>query len=159
MKESGGYEDDVFVSLGSNLGDRWEYVRLAGVLMSALPETLITGRSRPRLTRAVGIESQPDFVNRVLRLSTRLEPDALMRELLRAEIRLGRRRRVRWGPRTIDLDILFFGLRCGSGATVTLPHPEVWNRPFLLDMVREIDPDFPVRFRAEVTPSDGWGTG
>ena len=152
MKEDVGEQRDVFVSLGSNLGERWESVRRAGILVGALPETIVTGRSRPRLTRAVGLTNQPDFVNQVLRLSTRLEPDRLMRELLRVEFRLKRRRRVRWGPRSIDLDILFYGYHYLSDALVTLPHPEVWNRPFFLEMVAEIAPDFLRRFSVGKIP-------
>ena len=70
-----------------------------------------------------------------------------MRRLLQVELRLGRRRCLRWGPRTIDLDILFYGHLEQSDDMVTLPHPEVWNRPFFLQMLSGIDPEFLERWR------------
>lgn len=111
-------------------------------MISAVEGVRITGVSAPRMTKAVGLTGQPCFVNQVLRLSCGLGPERLMRSLLRIEIRLGRKRRVRWGPRTIDLDILYYGGTEQSGGPVTLPHPEVRNRPFFLEMISEIDPEF-----------------
>ncbi len=141
-RERNTAEDNVFVSLGSNLGDRWSYVRLARILISSIEGVRITGISAPRKTKAVGLTGQPCFVNQVLRLTCTLGPERLMRSLLKTEMRLGRRRRVRWGPRTIDLDILYYGGIEQGGGLVTLPHPEVRNRPFFLEMITEIDPEF-----------------
>jgi len=135
-------EEYVFVSLGSNLGDSWEYVRRASALVAALPGVRVTDRSPFVRTRPVGHTSQPDFVNRVLWLSCSIGPERLLRGLLSVELRLGRKRRLRWGPRTIDLDILFYGDRVQSGPRLTLPHPEVWNRPFFLELVSALDPQF-----------------
>ena len=135
-------EPNVFISLGSNLGDRQaNLVKAAGELVR-LPQTEITGESRARVTRAVGLSGQPDFLNQVKRLSTQLAPAELLKSLLLIESRLGRVRTVRWGPRVIDLDILFYGcLECNTDSLV-LPHPEVWNRPFFLEMIQEIDSRF-----------------
>ncbi|MCE5273120.1 2-amino-4-hydroxy-6-hydroxymethyldihydropteridine diphosphokinase [bacterium] len=135
-------EECVFVSLGSNLGDSWGYIRRATALVAAMPGVRLTGRSPLRRTKPVGLTTQPDFVNRVLRLSCETGPERLLSGLLAVELRLGRQRRVRWGPRTIDLDILFYGDLVRSGETLTLPHPEVWNRPFFLELISTLDPQF-----------------
>jgi 2-amino-4-hydroxy-6-hydroxymethyldihydropteridine diphosphokinase len=135
-------EPNVFISLGSNLGDRQaNLIKAAGELV-LLPQTEITGESRARVTRAVGLSGQPDFLNQVKRLSTRLVPAELLESLLSIENRLGRVRTVRWGPRVIDLDILFYGYQQCNTDSLVLPHPEVWNRPFFLEMIQEIDRGF-----------------
>lgn len=135
-------EPNVFVSLGSNLGDRQANLMKASKELARLPGTEITGESRARITKAVGLRGQPDFFNQVKRLSTGLAPAELLKTLLCIENHLGRVRTVRWGPRVIDLDILFYGrLECNTDSLV-LPHPEVWNRPFFLEMIGEIDSRF-----------------
>ncbi|HUU29867.1 MAG TPA: 2-amino-4-hydroxy-6-hydroxymethyldihydropteridine diphosphokinase [archaeon] len=135
-------EENVFVSLGSNLGDREANIRRASERLAALPQTEVTGASRVLLTRAVGPVEQPDFLNQVQRLATALVPEELIERLLLIEKDLGRVRTVRWGPRVIDLDILFYGMAAYSSRLLVLPHPEVWNRPFFLELIREIDAGF-----------------
>jgi len=135
-------ESDVFVSLGANLGDRQASLDRARQEIAALRETSVEACSRQRITKAVGPVEQPDFINQVLRLATSLEPRELMRRLLEIENSMGRVRDVRWGPRTIDIDILFFGRLRLESDLLSLPHPEVWNRPFFLRMVAEIDSTF-----------------
>jgi len=130
------------VSLGSNLGDREANIRRASERLAALPQTEVTGASRVLLTRAVGPVEQPDFLNQVQRLATALVPEELIERLLLIEKDLGRVRTVRWGPRVIDLDILFYGMAAYSSRLLVLPHPEVWNRPFFLELIREIDAGF-----------------
>lgn len=145
MNEHGGrndVEENVFISLGSNLGEREENLRRADESVAGLGGTEITGRSVARTTAAVGVEDQPDFLNRVLRLRTALGPRELLEHLLAIENGMGRVRRLRWGPRIIDLDILFYGCRRVEEAGLDLPHPEVWNRPFFLEMTEEIDSRF-----------------
>lgn len=135
-------EPNVFISLGSNLGDRQANLGKASGELVRLPGTEITGESRARMTKAVGLTGQPDFFNQVKRLSTELTPDELLTTLLSIENQSGRVRTVRRGPRVIDLDILFYGhLECKTDSLV-LPHPEVWNRPFFLEMIAEIDNRF-----------------
>jgi len=139
---NGLLEPNVFISLGSNLGDRQaNLIKVSGEI-SRLPGTEITGESGARMTRPVGLSGQPDFLNQVKRLSTRLAPEELLETLLSIENRLGRVRTVRWGPRVIDLDILFYGYLESDADSLVLPHPEVWNRPFFLEMIREIDSRF-----------------
>jgi 2-amino-4-hydroxy-6-hydroxymethyldihydropteridine diphosphokinase len=141
-KESGRLEENVFISLGSNLGDKEEYLRHASQSLAALPRTRVTGKSGIVLTRPVGLAGQPEFLNQVQRLSTALSPEELLGHLLDIEKEMGRVRTVRWGPRVIDLDILFYGTVITSLPTLVLPHPEIWNRPFFIEMIREIDPAF-----------------
>jgi len=145
-------EPNVFISLGSNLGDRQaNLIKAAGELLR-LPQTEITGESRAHLTGAVGLGGQPDFLNQVKRLSTGLAPDELLNSLLSIENRLGRVRTVRWGPRVIDLDILFYGYQHCNTDSLVLPHPEVWNRPFFLEMIREIDARFLEQWNRQDNP-------
>ena len=137
-------EKNIFISLGANLGDiETSFVR-ASLELQALPDTEVTGKSAARLTRALGPVQQADFLNQVQRLSSTLQPDVLLRQMLQIESRMGRVRPSpqRWGPRVIDLDILFYGsLECES-QTLILPHSQIWQRKFFLEMISEIDPEF-----------------
>ncbi len=135
-------EERVFVSLGANLGDRGKSLERAARELADLPGTAVTGRSMVRETAPVDFLDQPDFLNQVLRLSTALEPEELLKRLLAIERGMGRVRELPKGPRLIDLDILFYGGRVLAGGRLVLPHPQVWNRPFFLEMIAEIDPEF-----------------
>jgi 2-amino-4-hydroxy-6-hydroxymethyldihydropteridine diphosphokinase len=141
-------EEDVFISLGSNLGDREENLRRASETLLLLPETQVTGRSRARMTAAVGRTDQPDFLNQVQRLSTSLHPVELLKNLLRIESDLGRVRTEHWGPRVIDLDLLFYGKAERETEFLVLPHREIWHRPFFLEMISEIDGSFIQRWKS-----------
>jgi 2-amino-4-hydroxy-6-hydroxymethyldihydropteridine diphosphokinase len=98
-------------------------------------------RSHLYLTPAWGHEEQPDFVNAVCRVETYLEPQDLLSRLKHIEVDLGRRRRFRWGPREIDLDILFYGKEIVKDRDMRIPHPLVCERPFVLVPLAEIAPD------------------
>ena len=135
-------ESKVFVSLGANLGRREASFERARQRIGSLPGTEITGESAERSTAPVGLTDQPEFLNQVVRLSTSLEPCELMDALLEIERSLGRVRSGRWGPRTIDLDILFYGRLRMDTPELRVPHPELKNRPFFLEMVAEIDGDY-----------------
>ena len=143
MKKDEVYlEPKVFISLGSNLGDREANLEQASQLLSQLPHTEITGKSQALLTRAVGRVEQSDYLNQVQRLATTLSPEELLEQLLAIEDRMGRVRTVRWGPRNIDLDILFYGTTVRNTHFLVLPHPELRRRPFFLEMIRQIDESF-----------------
>jgi 2-amino-4-hydroxy-6-hydroxymethyldihydropteridine diphosphokinase len=135
-------EPRVFVSLGANLGDCRRTFELARRAIAELPGTEISGFSAERETAPVGVVDQREFLNQVLKLSTNMEPVALLYALLDIERSLGRVRAERWGPRTIDLDILFYGPLRLESPVLTVPHPELGNRPFFLEMVAEIDSGF-----------------
>jgi len=128
----------VWLALGSNLGDRAGYLQAA---RAALPEAgvLIVQASRVDETEPIGIRDQPQFLNQVLEVETALEPRPLLDALKRIEHELGRTARERWGPREIDIDILRYDGRAVDEPGLHIPHPELQNRPFLLDLLRDID--------------------
>ena len=135
-------QTDVYISLGSNLGDTSANLRRARAEVSGLEYTEIVAVGDERITEPVGVTDQPPFRNQVLRLRTSLEPSELLRRLLEIEDRMGRVRVERWGPRVIDLDVLFYGRRRIDSPKLTVPHPELANRPFFLEMVAELDREF-----------------
>jgi len=128
----------VWLALGSNLGDRAGYLQAA---RDALPEVGFTviRASRVAETEPVGIREQPQFLNQVLEVETSLEPRPLLDALKRIERELGRTIRERWGPREIDIDILRYNGRVVDEAGLHIPHAELQNRPFLLDLLEDID--------------------
>ncbi|MDQ3109013.1 MAG: 2-amino-4-hydroxy-6-hydroxymethyldihydropteridine diphosphokinase [Bacteroidota bacterium] len=132
----------VFISLGSNLGARKAHLDKAILLISQLPSTTLVSCSGMYTTAAWGKTDQPDFLNMVIQISSSLLPDELMKSLLRLEEQIGRVRDEQWGPRIIDLDILFYGNKIHLSPTLTVPHPEIQNRNFVLVPLQEIAPDF-----------------
>ena len=128
----------VWLALGSNLGDRARYLEAA---REALPDAGVTvlRASRVAETEPVGIREQPHFLNQVLEVETSLEPRPLLDSLKQIERRLGRTARQRWGPREIDIDILRYDGRIVDEPSLHIPHPELQNRPFLLDLLEDID--------------------
>jgi 2-amino-4-hydroxy-6-hydroxymethyldihydropteridine diphosphokinase len=132
-----------WVALGSNLGDRGETLSRAFRWLSSLPETELVARSRLHRTAPVG-PPQPDYLNAVALLETRLPPLALLTALQRLEAAAARRRDLRWGPRTLDLDLLLFGPRGAhrlAHPRLELPHPRLHERTFVLTPLCELSPD------------------
>ena len=127
-----------YIGLGSNLGDR--RAALDGAL--ALLEPLRV--SRIVETAPWGKTDQPPFLNAVAEIRTDLEPRPLLDRLLDLERRFGRRRDVRWGPRTLDLDLLLYGDRRVSEEGLDVPHPRLAERRFVLEGLAELCPDRPV---------------
>lgn len=130
-----------WVALGSNLDQPVEQVIAGFEALSALPETRLTGRSTLYGSRPMGPADQPDYVNAVARLSTGLGAHELLDALQAIERRAGRDRGgPRWGPRVLDLDLLLHGdLQCDD-ERLTLPHPGIAERPFVVVPLAEIDP-------------------
>lgn len=130
-----------YVGLGSNLEDPVRQVRAALQRLACLPCTRLVARSHLYRNPPMGPPGQPEFVNAVAGLLTRLSPEALLAELQSIETAQGRRRDgERWGPRILDLDLLLYGSVRMDGATLTLPHPGLADRPFVLTPLREIAP-------------------
>ena len=130
-----------YVALGSNLAEPVRQVERAFAALAALPGTRLMLRSSAYRSRPMGPVEQPEFVNAAAALLTQLEPAALLRELKALETRLGREAPVvRWGPRLIDLDLLVHGQTRCSEATLTLPHPGIAERDFVLVPLAEISP-------------------
>lgn len=140
-----------YVGLGSNLDDPAAQVESALAELDRLSGTRLVRRSALYRTRPVGYAEQPDFVNAVAELETALEPEALLRALLALEQAHGRVRGIRNGPRTLDLDLLLYGGCTRRSADLTLPHPRLHERAFVLVPLHEIAPDARVPGRGSVS--------
>ena len=128
----------VFVSLGSNLGDRLGSLAVAREALAALPATAVVAASRVYETAPQGHECQPAFLNQVLCLETGLQPHDLLAECQRIENEHGRERGLRFGPRTLDVDILLFQDVESEEPELMLPHPRMLRRAFVLAPLAEI---------------------
>jgi 2-amino-4-hydroxy-6-hydroxymethyldihydropteridine diphosphokinase len=141
MLVSDAQEPRVYLSLGSNLGDRENH------LVEALSELAdrgvqIVSCSSAYETEPLEIPDQPDFLNIVVEVRTCRSPQDLLLTCLEAERALGRRRVIKSGPRTIDIDLLFYGGAVIAEAELTVPHPRLYRRNFVLAPLAEIAPDF-----------------
>jgi 2-amino-4-hydroxy-6-hydroxymethyldihydropteridine diphosphokinase len=128
----------VFVSLGSNLGDREGYLRAAREALSALPATALVAASRVYETAPQERDDQDAFLNQVVCLETGLQPQDLLAECQRIESEHGRVRTLRFGPRTLDIDILLFQDVASDDPELTLPHPRMVKRAFVLVPLVEV---------------------
>lgn len=129
-----------FIGLGSNLGDREASVRQALEQIAQAPETTVVRASSLYDTEPVGVEDQPNFLNAVAQVETQLTPHQLLWNLMLIERRLGRVRTQRWGPRTIDLDLLLYDDVVIEDESLQLPHPEMTKRSFVLVPLVELEP-------------------
>jgi 2-amino-4-hydroxy-6-hydroxymethyldihydropteridine diphosphokinase len=129
----------IFLLLGSNLGDRRKHLSTAASHINAFATVL--RKSSVYVTGAWGNNNQPDFLNQVIEVDTTLSPEALLQNTLGAEMKMGRDRIEKWGPRTIDIDILFFRENIVTLENLKVPHPEIQNRKFTLVPLRELAPD------------------
>ncbi|HUH99068.1 MAG TPA: 2-amino-4-hydroxy-6-hydroxymethyldihydropteridine diphosphokinase [Anaerolineales bacterium] len=127
-----------YLALGTNLGDRPANLRAA--LDSLPPEVRIVAESKIYLTPPWGVEDQPSFLNMAVKCETALGPEALLKRLKQGEVRLGRQPSFRWGPRLIDIDILFYDELIFKSGTLTIPHPHLQERAFVLVPLAEIAP-------------------
>ena len=122
--------DVAYVALGSNVGDRAAHLAAARAALGALPGTRVLAASEVEETAPIGPVEQGAYLNQMLALETDLTPRALLDALLEIERANGRVRGVRWGPRTLDLDIVAFERQRSSEPGLVVPHPEVANRDF-----------------------------
>ena len=134
-----------YVGVGSNLGDREATIRAA---IAALPGVVAV--STLRETEPVGVVDQPAFLNGAVALETELPPRELLELLLAVERDLGRERRERWGPRSIDLDLLVYGDVSVDEPGLTVPHPRLHERRFALEPLAELDPELELPGRGRV---------
>lgn len=140
-----------YVGLGSNLGDRERMLWGAIHMLAFNPEVDVVAVSSFRETDPVGFEDQPRFLNAAVAVETELEPRALLDLLLSVERELGRTREgPRFGPRTIDLDLLLYGDDVIAEAGLTVPHPRLHERRFVLEPLVELDPDLTVPEKGSV---------
>jgi 2-amino-4-hydroxy-6-hydroxymethyldihydropteridine diphosphokinase len=121
--------DIAYVALGSNIGDRRAQLARARAAIAALPDTRVIAESLIEETEPIG-PAQPWFLNQMIAIETELSPHELLRELQEIERRAGRTRATRWGPRTLDLDIVCFRQQSVHEPDLLVPHPELANRVF-----------------------------
>jgi 2-amino-4-hydroxy-6-hydroxymethyldihydropteridine diphosphokinase len=131
-----------FIGIGSNLGFPAANCEKAIGLLHASPNIEVVNRSNLYESEPVGKIKQNWFVNGTVAIKTSLDPDALLNELLKIEKALGRERIEKWGPRIIDLDLLAYGNRVIDSASLTLPHPEMLKRRFVLLPLSEFAGDY-----------------
>ena len=136
-----GFMARVFIGLGSNLDDPLKHIQSALDSLAKLPDSTLTKESSLYYSRPVGPQDQPDFVNAVVQLETGLAPEALLDHLQAIEARHGRERKKKWGPRTLDLDILLFDDDMICTRRLRVPHPEMHHRGFVLVPLNEIAPN------------------
>ena len=129
-----------YIGLGSNLEDPANQVRRAFDALAALPESRLVARSRLYRTPPMGPVAQGDFINAVAGLLTQLAPATLLAALRDIETSQGRARGERWGPRTLDLDLLVHGPHVIASGDLTVPHPGIAERAFVLAPLAEIAP-------------------
>lgn len=134
-----------YIGLGSNLADPTGQIRAARLALSRLPETRELAFSGLYRNPPMGPAGQPDYVNAVMAVETRLDAESLLAEMQRIETEQGRvRTGERWGARTLDLDLLLYGRECISTSTLTVPHPGIAERAFVVYPLLEIAPDLDI---------------
>jgi 2-amino-4-hydroxy-6-hydroxymethyldihydropteridine diphosphokinase len=136
--------NDAYVALGSNLGDAVENVRAGIEALAMMPDTRLAAISSLYRNPPVGYVDQPDFVNAVARIETALTPRALLDALLDIERRFGRVRDFPNAPRTLDLDIVLYGSETVAEPGLTIPHPRMHERAFVIVPLAEIAPELSV---------------
>lgn len=129
----------VFLSLGSNLGDRERYLAQARIRLQEEPGIWLLRASPILENRAILFENQPDFLNQIMELRTELPPLDLLHLLKRLEREIGRQERFRFGPREIDLDILTYDCIILDDPILTLPHPGLFDRDYIHALLRDLN--------------------
>lgn len=131
----------VYIAVGSNMGGREEYLSMAVESLKAHPSMVVKRISDWIVTKPYGGVEQEDFLNGALEVETLLNPRELLEALQEIENTAGRERTVRWGPRTLDLDILFYDKLIMENADLTIPHVDLENRTFVLEPLAQIAPN------------------
>jgi 2-amino-4-hydroxy-6-hydroxymethyldihydropteridine diphosphokinase len=121
-----------YLGLGTNIGNRLNFLNEACNLIEKIPDTTITKKSKIYETKAWGYTDQADFLNLCLEINTNLSPMELLKNCQNIELKLKRERVLRWGPRTIDIDILFYDDIISNDEILTIPHPRIHKRAFVM---------------------------
>ena len=132
-------EHTIYLALGSNLGDRLANLKQA--IASLTPQMEVKAKSAVYETPPWGYEDQPKFLNQVIKAKTYLEPEQLLKHLKRLEVALGRKESFPNGPRLIDMDILFYDDLVLNTGSLSIPHPRLHERGFVLLPLMDINPD------------------
>ena len=135
------YDHCAYLGLGANLGDRAANLREAVGRLDGSGSCVVMAVSSLYATSPVGIEDQPEFLNAVIRVDTTLSPGDLLDLCGSIENDMGRKRTIRWGPRVIDIDILIYDNVACNNERLTIPHPRMMERAFVLAPLAEIAPD------------------
>lgn len=131
----------VYIAIGSNLASPLEQVNAAVTALAAIPDSRMVAVSSFYRTPPLGPQDQPDYLNAAVALETELQAEALLDHTQRIELQQGRQRKAeRWGPRTLDLDIMLFGDAVINSERLTVPHYDMKNRGFMLWPLYEIAP-------------------
>ena len=139
-----------FIALGANLGNPVATVRAAILALRQLPKTGFIAASSLYRTAPVGLKHQPDFINAVVELIAVVPAPTFLESLFAIEARFGRQRSVRNAPRTLDLDLLLYGDEISDDPQLTLPHPRLHERAFVLAPLVEIAPQLLIPGRGRV---------
>ncbi|AKJ42942.1 2-amino-4-hydroxy-6-hydroxymethyldihydropteridine diphosphokinase [Pragia fontium] len=132
----------VFIALGSNLNQPLAQIDAALDAIKHIPQTQLVNCSRFYRTKPLGPQDQPDYLNAVVEITTQLQPEQLLDATQLIELNQGRvRKDERWGPRTLDLDILLFDNQTINTPRLTVPHYDMHNRAFMLYPLADIAPD------------------
>ena len=129
----------VYIALGSNVGDRAAHLAHARARLNALPGTRVIATSRVEETTPIGPVAQGPYLNQMVLAETSLSPEELLAQCRKIEAERGRERRERWGPRTLDLDIVRYGSRTIREPNLTIPHPELPHRDFWRREIAELE--------------------
>ncbi len=132
----------VYIALGANLGEPEKQAQNAILAIKQIPQTQIVNVSPFYRSKPLGPQDQPDYLNAVIKIDTLLSPFTLLKALQTIEKELGRERKAeRWGPRTLDLDILLYDNMTINTDTLIIPHYDMYNREFVLYPLFDIAPD------------------
>ena len=134
-----------YLGLGTNIGDRLNYLNQACILLNSYDDITITNKSSIYETKAWGYTEQNDFLNMCIEIKTRLNPQNLLKICNEVEQKLNRERIIRWGPRTIDIDILFFNNIILQEENLEIPHPRITERAFVLIPLMDINPNLNIK--------------
>ena len=141
MQSAPGGVIPAYVAFGANLGEPGETLRAAAVALGRRPGIELVAGSPIYRTRPIGPPGQPDYANAVARVETTLAPEALLAVLHAVEAEFGRVRDVRWGPRTLDLDLVWYEGEERADERLTVPHPRAHEREFVLRPLADLDAD------------------
>ena len=130
----------VYIGIGSNIGDKEKNINDAIAIILKNDMNILVEKADLIETKPVGYTNQDNFINTVIHIKTLLKPDKLMEELLKIEILLKRERIIKWGPRTIDLDILLYDNIISCDKNIVIPHPKMHERLFVLKPLMDIAP-------------------
>ncbi|UYZ22139.1 2-amino-4-hydroxy-6-hydroxymethyldihydropteridine diphosphokinase [Mesobacillus jeotgali] len=134
-------ENKAYIALGSNMGDRFGYLTQAIILLESHEQISVVNTSSVYETDPVGFTDQGQFLNMAIQVETSLSPVELLDTCLEIELKLGRKREVKWGPRTLDLDILLYNHENIETEKLTIPHPRMSERAFVILPLLDMDPN------------------